>query len=48
MGESLSPNGFKTVIEIDVLGTYNMSAAALPALKATGQAVVINTTVPPQ
>ena len=47
MGESLSPNGFKTVVEIDVLGTYNMSAAALPALKKTGQAVVINTTVPP-
>ncbi|GLI62686.1 hypothetical protein VaNZ11_005362 [Volvox africanus] len=42
--EELSPNGFKTVMEIDALGTFNMSRAAFPALKASrcphGAAVV--------
>ncbi|EFJ42344.1 hypothetical protein VOLCADRAFT_67136 [Volvox carteri f. nagariensis] len=42
--EELSPNGFKTVMEIDALGTFNTSRAAFPALKASrcpsGAAVV--------
>lgn len=46
LGESMTPKGFKTVIDIDVLGTYNMSYAALGALKATGQALIVNITVP--
>jgi len=46
LGESMTPNGFKTVMEIDVLGTYNMSCAALGALKETGQALIVNITVP--
>lgn len=46
LGESMTPNGFKTVMDIDVLGTYNMSFCALPELKKTGQAVVLNITVP--
>ena len=33
LGETMSPNGFKTVIEIDVMGTYNMSYAALPGMR---------------
>jgi len=45
-GESLTPGGFRTVVEIDLLGTYNMSSAALPELRRTGQAVVVNITVP--
>eukprot|EP00747_Dinoflagellata_sp_TGD_P060062 gnl/TRDRNA2_/TRDRNA2_151853_c0_seq2.p1 gnl/TRDRNA2_/TRDRNA2_151853_c0~~gnl/TRDRNA2_/TRDRNA2_151853_c0_seq2.p1 ORF type:complete len:228 (-),score=43.42 gnl/TRDRNA2_/TRDRNA2_151853_c0_seq2:145-780(-) len=46
LGETLTPNGFKTVMDIDVLGTYNMCSSALAELKKTGQAVVINITVP--
>lgn len=33
--ESLSPNGFKTVVEIDLLGAFNMAHAAFAALKAS-------------
>lgn len=46
LGESMTPNGFKTVMDIDVLGTYNMCYCALPELKKTGQALVLNITVP--
>jgi len=49
IGESMTPNGFKTVLDIDVLGTYTMSCAALGALKAPeneGKALVLNITVP--
>jgi len=46
MGETLTSNGFKTVMDIDVMGTYNMNTAALPELKKTGQSVIINVTVP--
>jgi len=45
-GESLTPNGFKTVVDIDLLGTYNMCYAAYSELKKTGQAVICNITVP--
>eukprot|EP00658_Telonema_sp_P-2_P010785 TRINITY_DN14085_c0_g1_i8.p2 TRINITY_DN14085_c0_g1~~TRINITY_DN14085_c0_g1_i8.p2 ORF type:complete len:239 (-),score=56.98 TRINITY_DN14085_c0_g1_i8:149-865(-) len=46
LGESMSPNGFKTVLEIDVLGTYNMCYSAFEALKRCSKAIVVNITVP--
>jgi peroxisomal 2,4-dienoyl-CoA reductase len=39
---ALSPNGFRTVIDIDLNGTFNASRAAFEALKATGNALVLN------
>jgi 2,4-dienoyl-CoA reductase [(3E)-enoyl-CoA-producing], peroxisomal len=39
--EQLSPNGFGTVIDIDLKGTFNTSKAALPWLKST-RGVVLN------
>jgi peroxisomal 2,4-dienoyl-CoA reductase len=39
--EKLSPNGFKTVIEIDLLGTFNLSRAAFEALKKS-RGVILN------
>ena len=39
--EALSPNGFGTVIDIDLKGTFHASKAALPWLKAT-RGVVLN------
>jgi len=38
--ENLSPNGFGAVVDIDLKGTFNVSRAALPALKARGGAIV--------
>lgn len=38
----LSPNGFKTVIEIDLVGTFNASRAAFDALQKAGNALVLN------
>ena len=40
LAENLSPNGFGTVVDIDLKGTFNMSRAALPHLKAQGGSVV--------
>ena len=40
--DQLSPNGFKTVIDIDLLGTFNMCHAAFRHLKASGSSVVLN------
>ena len=40
--DQLSANGFKTVIDIDLNGTFNMSHAAFPALKARGASVILN------
>ena len=40
--EQLSSNGFRTVMEIDALGTFNTSRAAFEALKASGDALIIN------
>lgn len=40
--EKLSSNGFKTVIDIDLNGTFNMCKAAFVALKAAGNAVILN------
>jgi len=42
LAEDLTPNGFKTVLEIDTLGTFHMSRAALEALKKSGKSVIIN------
>lgn len=39
---ALKPKGFKTVMEIDTMGTYNMSHSAFPALKQSGGGCVIN------
>src|SRR5881628_2109311 len=41
LAENLSPNGFGTVIDIDLKGTFNVARAALPHLKAGG-GVVLN------
>mmetsp|Transcript_10835 Transcript_10835/g.14077 ORF Transcript_10835/g.14077 Transcript_10835/m.14077 type:complete len:293 (+) Transcript_10835:58-936(+) len=38
----LSTNGFRTVINIDTIGTFNMSRAAYQYLKQSGQGVIIN------
>jgi peroxisomal 2,4-dienoyl-CoA reductase len=39
--ENLSPNGFGTVVDIDLKGTFNVSRAAFPHLKRQG-GVVLN------
>ncbi|HZT77683.1 MAG TPA: SDR family oxidoreductase [Vicinamibacterales bacterium] len=45
--ENLSPNGFGTVVDIDLKGTFNVSRAALPHLKAHGGSVInISATLP--
>ena len=41
LAENLSPNGFGTVVDIDLKGTFNVSKAALPHLKAR-RGVVLN------
>jgi peroxisomal 2,4-dienoyl-CoA reductase len=38
--EHLSPNGFGTVIDIDLKGTFNVSRAALPHLKTGGGSIL--------
>jgi 2,4-dienoyl-CoA reductase [(3E)-enoyl-CoA-producing], peroxisomal len=40
LAEDLSPNGFGAVVDIDLKGTFNVSKAALPHLKARGGVVV--------
>ncbi len=45
--ENLSPNGFGTVVDIDLKGTFNVSRAALPHLKKNGGSVInISATLP--
>ena len=39
---ALSPNGFRTVIDIDLCGTFNASRAAFEALCKAGDALVLN------
>jgi len=47
LAENLSPNGFGTVVDIDLKGTFNVSRAALPHLKTRGGSVVnISATLP--
>jgi peroxisomal 2,4-dienoyl-CoA reductase len=41
LAENLSPNGFGTVVDIDLKGTFNVSRAALPHLRFRG-GVIIN------
>src|SRR5262245_29110579 len=38
----LSPNGFKTVVDIDLAGTFNVSRAAFEALRTSGNGLVLN------
>ncbi len=40
LAEHLSPNGFGTVVDIDLKGTFNVSRAALPHLRAHGGAIL--------
>jgi peroxisomal 2,4-dienoyl-CoA reductase len=39
---ALSPNGFKTVIDIDLCGTFNATRAAFEHLSKSGDALVLN------
>lgn len=39
---ALSPNGFKTVIDIDLLGTFHTCKAAFEHLKAAGDGLILN------
>src|SRR5262245_49816328 len=39
---ALSPNGFRTVIEIDLVGTFNASRAAFEHLRTAGDALILN------
>jgi len=38
----LSPNGFRTVVEIDLVGTFHVARAAFEALKESGDGLVLN------
>ncbi len=38
----LSPNGFRTVIDIDLVGTFNTSRAAFEALQKSGNGLIVN------
>jgi peroxisomal 2,4-dienoyl-CoA reductase len=40
LAEHLSPNGFGTVVDIDLKGTFNVSRAAFPHLKVRGGSVL--------
>lgn len=40
--DQLTSNGFKTVIDIDLLGTFNMARAAFSALKSAKDSVILN------
>eukprot|EP00005_Dracoamoeba_jomungandri_P001544 CAMPEP_0174262512 /NCGR_PEP_ID=MMETSP0439-20130205/13018_1 /TAXON_ID=0 /ORGANISM="Stereomyxa ramosa, Strain Chinc5" /LENGTH=294 /DNA_ID=CAMNT_0015347231 /DNA_START=29 /DNA_END=913 /DNA_ORIENTATION=- len=42
--KDLSSNGFKTVVDIDLNGTFNMCRAAFSSLKAAGNSLIINIT----
>jgi peroxisomal 2,4-dienoyl-CoA reductase len=39
---ALSPNGFRTVIDIDLVGTFHASRAAFEALQKSGNGLVLN------
>jgi 2,4-dienoyl-CoA reductase [(3E)-enoyl-CoA-producing], peroxisomal len=39
---ALSPNGFKTVVDIDLVGTFNACRAAFDALTRSGDGLVLN------
>jgi peroxisomal 2,4-dienoyl-CoA reductase len=40
LAENLSPNGFGTVVDIDLKGTFHVSRAALPHLRANGGSIL--------
>jgi NAD(P)-dependent dehydrogenase (short-subunit alcohol dehydrogenase family) len=40
--ESLTPNAWKSVIEIDLYGTFYCSQAALPVMRASGGGCIVN------
>ena len=40
--EHIKPKGFRTVLEIDAIGTFNTCSAAFAALKASGRGSVLN------
>ena len=40
--DALSPNGFKTVVDIDLNGTFNMCHSAFQVLKDSNEAVILN------
>ena len=40
----LSPNGFRTVVDIDLNGTFHTSRAAFEALQASGDGLILNIT----
>ncbi len=40
LAENLSPNGFGTVVDIDLKGTFNVAKAALPHLKLRGGTIL--------
>ena len=42
--EELSPKGFRTVIDIDLVGTYNLSSAGLQYLKKSKNPLIVNIT----
>ena len=47
LAENLSPNGFGTVVDIDLKGTFNAARAALSHLRAHGGSVInISATLP--
>jgi 2,4-dienoyl-CoA reductase [(3E)-enoyl-CoA-producing], peroxisomal len=47
LAENLSPNGFGTVVDIDLKGTFNVSKAALPHLRTRGGSVInVSATLP--
>ena len=39
---ALSPNGFKTVVDIDLNGTFHTARAALRPLQASGEGLILN------
>jgi 2,4-dienoyl-CoA reductase [(3E)-enoyl-CoA-producing], peroxisomal len=39
---SLSPKGFRTVVDIDLVGTFCVSHAAFPLLQAAGDGLILN------
>jgi peroxisomal 2,4-dienoyl-CoA reductase len=44
LAEDLTLKGMRTVLDIDLLGTYNMSREAFPYLKASKRGSIINIT----
>lgn len=40
LANNMSPNGFKSVVDIDLLGTYNVMRAAYPHLRKPGSCVI--------